>query len=120
MAHISPEVKEEIVLKAIDRGSKSLRLIAQEYSVGYSSLLKWLRNYRDGIPLQTRSKGGSATTCELTPVEQFDHILATHTLDECIIGAVLPTTWALQSPINAMARIIYENSTIEQGSKITR
>jgi putative transposase len=35
-------------------------------------------------------------------------------------GTVLQTTWALQSPINAMARIIYENTTIEQGSKITR
>jgi transposase len=86
MAHLSPEVKEVIVLKAINPGSKSLGLIAQENSAGYSSPQKWLRNYRDGKPLQTRSKGGDATTRELTPAEQFDHILATHTLDEVSLG----------------------------------
>jgi transposase-like protein len=38
--------KEQAVQKALTRGSKNLELLAQELSIGYSTLQKWIRDYK--------------------------------------------------------------------------
>ncbi len=38
--------KEQAVQKALTRGSKKVELLAQELSVGYSTLQKWIREYK--------------------------------------------------------------------------
>ena len=45
MGHISIELKESIVKKALNRGSSSIESVAKANNVGVSSLCKWLKRY---------------------------------------------------------------------------
>ena len=84
MARITVEGKEAIIKKALERGDKSLREIAEANNVGYSSLLKWLRLSLEGKPLSSRVTINNATKSEIHPLK---HLLATAGLDEQAIGA---------------------------------
>lgn len=80
MRRISIESKQAIIAKALGRGEKSLEQVAEENSVGYSTLQKWLRCQREGRPLP-----GIAENQDQTP--PLKHLLATSQLDEQAIGA---------------------------------
>ena len=48
--------KEQAVQKALTRGTKNLDLLAQELSVGYSTLQKWIREYKTVNSKHTKNK----------------------------------------------------------------
>ncbi len=48
--------KEQAVQKALTRGSKNLELLAQELSIGYSTLQKWIRDYKSVNSKNTKNK----------------------------------------------------------------
>jgi len=69
--------KEQAVQKALTRGSKNLELLAQELSVGYSTLQKWIREYKTVNPEHTKNK----RTQDWTREEQFQAIIETAGLE---------------------------------------
>jgi len=85
MTHLSIQAKEAIITKALARGNISLEQIAFESNVGYSTLQKWLRLKRDGLPLSGNRRGRPPKCLGQTPPLQ--HLLATAGLDEHAIGA---------------------------------
>ena len=85
MRHLSLETKEAIVRQALNRGSKPLDVIAKENNIGYSTLHKWVKKVREGLPLGRATKGRHASQ-PISRAEQLKHILATHNLDEVSLG----------------------------------
>ena len=85
MSHLSVEAKEAIVQQVLNRGTKSIRSIAESNNIGLSSLQKWVRAYREGHPINGKP-ASKALTHGLGRAEQFQHILATHTLDDVSLG----------------------------------
>ncbi len=47
MRHISTEIKEAILKKALNRGNESIESVAQANGVSNSALNKWLKRYRE-------------------------------------------------------------------------
>jgi len=86
MGHISIEVKESIVKKALVRGSASIESIAKANNVGVSSLCKWLKRYYDDPDYFTKEKNPKGVT-EQNRHEQFAHLINTAQLDETELGA---------------------------------
>ncbi len=86
MQQLSLEAKESIVLKAINRGTTSMKSIAESNNVSLSTLYQWLKQSREGQPLKDKGKS-SSTNNELTRSEKFNHILTTSQLDEVSLGA---------------------------------
>lgn len=70
---ISKDTKEAILKKAVHQPRALLREFAASHNVGYSTLSKWLKCYRDA-----QSKSAS--------VSRIEHILATANLDETTLG----------------------------------
>jgi len=85
MKHLTQEAKKAIVEKALSRKDNTLEEIACMHNVGYSTLAKWMRRYRDGN-FNTVNNVPSANT-QLTRAEQFEHLLATSGLDDISVGA---------------------------------
>jgi transposase-like protein len=85
MAHLAPEAKETIVAHALSRTDIPLQKIAEENNIGYSTLQRWIRQTREGLPLNGRQRGRSLKDQGQTPPLQ--HILATAGLDEHAVGA---------------------------------
>ncbi len=81
MEQLSTEAKEAIVLQALNRDGNSIESVARSNNIGISTLQKWLRRYREGQSLDRvgQQKGVSRA-------ERFEHILATHNLDEVPLG----------------------------------
>jgi len=69
--------KDQAVQKALTRGSKNLEQIAQELSVGYSTLQKWIRNYKTVKPENAKSKQAA----QWTRAEQFQTLMETAAMD---------------------------------------
>ncbi|MFV1985258.1 MAG: transposase [Thiohalomonadales bacterium] len=69
--------KEQAVQKALTRGSKNLDRVAQELSVGYSTLQKWIRDYKTVPPKNKKNKRPQDWTRE----QQFQAIIDTGGLD---------------------------------------
>lgn len=85
MQKLSLATKEAIVQQALNRGTKPLELIARENNIGYSTLQKWIRKVSQGQPLTRASKSKHGANVR-SQTEQFNHILATHNLDEVSLG----------------------------------
>ena len=85
MKALSRKVKESIIQQALNRGSKTLLSIARSNNIGLSTLSKWLRRNREGKPLST-VRSSLAAPEALSRVEQFNHVLATHALDDVSLG----------------------------------
>lgn len=85
MRQLSLEAKESVIHQALNRGDKSIELIAKMNNVGLSTLQKWLRCYREGAPLNPVGKKNTMSN-KLSPAERFNHIIATHKLDEVSLG----------------------------------
>ena len=85
MKSISRATKESIIKKALSTPDVTLRIIAEQNNVGYSSLTKWMRQFhgsnRSG---QTRRLRNRETP--LSRVERLQHVFATASLDEQTIG----------------------------------
>ncbi len=86
MKHLSAEAKEAIVLKALNRGSESIASIATTNNVGASSLHKWRKRYREGLPFSTKTHSANQKNV-LRRADKFQHILSAHGLDEVSLGA---------------------------------
>ncbi len=81
---ITLETKEAIVKQALSREGRSLLEIAVRNKIGYSTLQKWLRDIRAGIPLSNRKN--SSFVQRHKPDEQLKHLLATANLDETTVS----------------------------------
>lgn len=89
MTHLSEEAKKAIVEKALTIKDKGLAEIASMHNIGYSTLQRWITNYKNGTVNAKNSNKPLANTAntQLTRSEQFQHLLATATLDETTLGA---------------------------------
>lgn len=82
MAHLSLEAKQAIVRKALTANSRGKKELARSHNIGYSTVLKWLQEYREERAPFCRAAPGR----ELTPSERFEHLVATADLDETALG----------------------------------
>ena len=82
---LSLEAKEALVLKVINRGSKTVKSIAEAHNIGFSTLQEWMRRYRVGQPLVTEA-AKPTKRATLMRAEQFQHIVSTSGLDEVSLG----------------------------------
>jgi len=69
--------KEQAVQKALTRGTNNLETISQELSVGYSTLQKWIREYKTVNPEHTKNKRSQDWTRE----HQLQAIIETASLE---------------------------------------
>jgi len=70
--------KEQAIQKALTRGSKNFETLAQELSVGYSTLQKWIRDYKTVSHKNQKSKRPQDWTRE----QQLQAIIDTAGFDE--------------------------------------
>ena len=84
MGHVSAETRESIVYKAINRNNQEIKAIAALNNIGYSTLQRWLREYRANTG-GDRGKD-SKTHDQLSRSEKFGHLLTTTGLDETALG----------------------------------
>lgn len=84
MKAIPHATKESIVKKVLSNPDASLKVIATQNNLGYSTLYKWLKQYRTGQINQPdrRKKAGPS----FSRAARFQHILATASLDEQAVG----------------------------------
>jgi len=75
--HYTEGFKEQAVQKALTRGSVSLKKIAEELNIGYSTLESWIRNYKKMNP--ERDKGRRPQ--DWTKEEQLQAIIDTSAMD---------------------------------------
>ena len=84
MHSIPVKTKEAIIVKALNRGEKTLVQVAKENNVGYSSLQHWLRCKRRGSALPDSRTGIQQSTDKQSWLE---HLLATAHMEEPALGA---------------------------------
>ena len=84
MLKLSPDAKEAIVKKALNRGDKTLKAIAELNNIGESTLSTWMKLYRKKYSSKNQTAQNSFTN--LSFAERFDHIVATYSLDETELG----------------------------------
>jgi len=83
MKRFSAEQRESIVIKALNRKGESVREIALANDVGFSTLQKWLRAYREGNP-----SGHNQPLKNKQPgAKKLQFLLDTASLDEKELGA---------------------------------
>lgn len=85
MKHLSLQAQQSIVEKALSRNGQSLAEIAQSHNIGYSTLQRWMAQYRNGE--QKTNGHGACSKSKTDPVERFQHLVATADLDEATLGA---------------------------------
>jgi len=85
MNYLSPEAKEAIVLKVINRGSETVKSVAESCGISQSTISKWLRLYRAGKALPKNIKESNVTD-GLSREQKFQHILVTAQIDEVSLG----------------------------------
>ncbi len=88
MTQLSTDAKRSIIKQALNRGKTKISEIAAANNIGYSTLNRWLRSYKQGN-LPGNKKGSSApgkNSGSLTASEKFDHILATNGLSDVKLG----------------------------------
>lgn len=84
MRHLTVEAKQAIVVKALNLNTQGLKELAEQHNIGYSSLLKWLRQYREGTKsYPTSKKAGNPIGLE----QRLEHVMATSSLNEEAAGA---------------------------------
>lgn len=84
MTRITPEAKQSIIEKAINRGQKTLNQIAEESNVGYSTLTGWLKLARHDAGFTPGRRGRPPKGQGHKP--PLEHLLATKGLDEEAVG----------------------------------
>lgn len=84
MRHLTQEAKKTIVEKALNRKDQNLAEIASIHNVGLSTLEKWIRHYKECK--QNITNTTLPSTLQLSRAEQWEHLLATASLDEVKLG----------------------------------
>jgi transposase-like protein len=84
MKVISQATKETIVKKALSQPDVQLKIIAKRNNIGYSSLTKWLKQYRNGQFNQLTKHRNVKKTIPRS--ERLQHLLSTASLDERATG----------------------------------
>lgn len=85
MVRLTAEAKAALVQQVLNRGNETVVSIAKRNNVGYSSLQKWARQFRDfGECVEKRQT--IDVDRSLSPTERFNHLVAVHGLDELSLG----------------------------------
>lgn len=84
MGHLSLEAKAAVVNRAMNQNSQGIKEIASTNNIGYSTLQRWLKDYRTNSCKSTPEKGNKKDP--LSRSEKFDHIFAAAGLDETGLG----------------------------------
>jgi transposase len=84
MRRLSEEAKEAIVKKAFSENGKKRIEIAKNYNIGFSTLEKWIRCYKDSGIISFKHTESNKT---LNALERFDHLQATYGLNDLEVGA---------------------------------
>lgn len=83
MGHLSIDSKHAIVQKALEGNGRSLKELAQSHNIGYSTLQKWIRRYRNNVKMSTTAHKSNKT---LSQAEKFQHLVATGRLNDVEVG----------------------------------
>jgi transposase-like protein len=83
MGHLSEESKQAIVQKALGQNDRTKKEIAQSHNIGYSTLQKWVKRYRNNVKINPTVQ---TTNKELSQAEKFQHLMATASLDDVAAG----------------------------------
>jgi transposase-like protein len=73
--HFTEAFKEQAVKKALARDNKTLKQVAKELNVGYSTLQKWIRH-------SGQNNSSDKSTLKWTPEAKLQALMDTHGLDE--------------------------------------
>ena len=84
MKQLSIEAKQMLVEKTLNQKGKSVRELAVQHNVGYSTLQKWIRQSRAGTLISGENKRISGG---VSPAERFAHVLAVSSLNEVELGS---------------------------------
>jgi transposase-like protein len=85
MKHLSLQAREAIVEKALKSNGQSLTEIANSNNIGYSTLQRWLKDYRNKA--QSSSSRSVCSKAQVSPAERFQHLTSTSNLDSSALGA---------------------------------
>lgn len=84
MNKLSTDAKQAIVEKVLAKDGRTVGEIAKAHNIGYSTLNKWIKKYKDyGIINEHQPKGNNQA---LSSSERFQHLIATAALDETATG----------------------------------
>jgi transposase len=83
MGHLSVDSKHAIVQKALGRNGRTLKELAQSHNIGYSTLQKWIRHYRNNVKITPTAQ---KTNKALSQAEKFQHLMATGSLNDVEVG----------------------------------
>ena len=84
MNKLSTEAKQAIVEKVLAKDGRTKGEIAKAYNIGYSTLSKWIKKYRDYGTINVHKSGSNNQA--LSASERFQHLIATAALDKAAIG----------------------------------
>jgi transposase-like protein len=105
MGYLSEDARQAIIQKALAQKDRTLKELAHQHQIGYSTLQRWIRCYRNNDKISAKGQPNK----ELSPAEKFQHLMATGSLDDTEVGAVsvqAPTILRDNSQIN-ISRIFY-------------
>jgi hypothetical protein len=87
MVHLSSKSKQAIVQKVLSRdNSSSIEQIAKTHNIGYSTLQRWVKDYRTGN-LPAGQPGKKQAVKDVSLADKFSHLMATASLDDVKIGS---------------------------------
>jgi len=89
MTHLSDAAKERLVLKASQYRGYQIKEIALANNIGYSTLLKWIKSFRDSGKISGKSrslKGSHKYLMDVSLSQRFSHLMATASLDQQSLG----------------------------------
>lgn len=79
MTKYNQSFREQAIQKALQKGSRSLKTIASDLSVGYSTLHRWIRESHRGLTVNNMKTNKRPK--DWSGPEKFQVLLETHTLD---------------------------------------
>ncbi len=85
MKRLSSQARQMIVEKALGRKGQPLTEVAESHNIGYSTLQKWIKRYRDNA--QDNGDKGVRSKTKINQADQFKHLVAISNLDESALGA---------------------------------
>jgi transposase-like protein len=85
MNHLTQDAKKAVIEKALARKNQSLSEIASLHNIGYSTLKRWVHECKDDKLIALTAAPSSIA--QLTRTEQFEHLLATSSLDDKGLGS---------------------------------
>lgn len=84
MNNLSSDNIEAIIQKVLSKDGRTIKEIATLNNISESTIYKWLKRYRDGGTINKFVRKHKSHN--LTLSEQFQHLVATSSLDEAAVG----------------------------------